>query len=332
VSRVLVTGGAGTIGAAVVRRLLGDPAYEVRVADRRAAPLWMREGCEVHTVDLRELAQARKAAKDCTHVVHLAAITGGVARRERIPHTLAEANDALQGSILRAALEVDVERFVHVSSPAVFERAELFPTPESYLRECPVPSSAYGFSKLAGELYCRRAADEHGLPYSICRPGDAYGPGEPAGEQPGIAHVIPDLIDKVLSGQAPLEIFGSGAQTRTFTHVEDIAEGIVTAMGSAAALNEDFNLASAHELTIAEVARRIWTACGEDADAFALKHLPTLAGEIERSWPDVEKARELLGWQARIALDDGISATVRWLREHAPAHDAEARGGISGRT
>ncbi|MCX6386232.1 MAG: NAD-dependent epimerase/dehydratase family protein, partial [Solirubrobacterales bacterium] len=70
-NRVLVTGGAGTIGAAVVRRLLGDPAYEVRVSDQRDAPTWMREGCEVHTGDLRILDAARKATAGCNQVIHL---------------------------------------------------------------------------------------------------------------------------------------------------------------------------------------------------------------------------------------------------------------------
>lgn len=321
-SRVLVTGGAGTIGAAVVRRLLRDPAYEVRVADWRAAPLWMREGCEIHEVDLRDPAHARKAAKGCAHVIHLAALTGGIGQLERIPHTLMEANDALQGSVIRAALDAGIERLVYASSPTVFEHAELFPTPEDYLPKCPVATSAYGFSKLSGERYCRTANEEHGFPYTICRPFNAYGPGEAPAAEPGIAHVVADLIDKVLSGQAPLEIFGSGEQTRTFTHVEDIAEGIVVAMSSAASLNEDFNLSASRELTIAEAARLVWEACGEDSDAFALKHLPGFTGDVQRRWPSVEKARTLLGWQAQIAVEDGIASTVRWMREHAPARAA----------
>jgi nucleoside-diphosphate-sugar epimerase len=314
VSRVLVTGGAGTIGSAVVRRLLSDPAYEVRVSDQRPAPQWMREGCEVHTGDLRLPREAGAAADGCTHVIHLAAIVGGIANFHRLPYTLTEVNNALYNAVIGAAIEHRVERFVYVSSSMVFERAELFPTPEEYLRDCPVPISAYGYSKLTGEVYCRAAHDEHGLPFTICRPFNAYGPGEAPDDEPGIAHAVPDLINKVLSGQRPLQIFGSGEQTRTLTHVDDIADGVVTAMSSPNGLNEDFNISASRELTVAEIARIIWEACGEDPGDFALEHVPSFAVDVQRRWPSVEKARELLGWQARIELEEGIAATVEWLR------------------
>jgi UDP-glucose 4-epimerase len=327
-SRVLVTGGAGTIGAAVVRRLLSDPSYEVRVSDQRAAPQWMREGCEVHTGDLRDYEQARTATRGCTHVIHLAAIVGGIANFHKLPHTLTEVNNALYNALVRAALALDVERFTYVSSSMVFERAELFPTPEDYLPRCPVPLSAYGFSKLTGEVYCRAAHDEHGLPYTICRPFNAYGPGEMPDAEPGIAHAVPDLINKVLSGQRPLEIFGSGEQTRTLTHVDDIADGIVAATSSPAGLNEDFNISAARELTVAEIARIVWEACGEDPEQLELEHLPTFTVDVQRRWPSVEKAERLLGWRAQIEVEDGIAATVAWLRglgEPAPAGVAAGR-------
>jgi UDP-glucose 4-epimerase len=314
VSRVLVTGGAGTIGAAVVRRLLADPAYEVRVSDQRIAPQWMREGCEVHTGDLRVLEEARTATQGCAQVIHLAAIVGGIANFHKLPYTLTEVNNGLYNAVFRAALDAGVERFVYVSSSMVFERAEEYPTTEAYLPRCPVPESAYGFSKLTGEVYCRAAHDEYGLPFTICRPFNAYGPGEVPDSEPGIAHAVPDLIEKVLSGQRPLQIFGSGEQTRTLTHVADIADGVVTAMSSPAGLNEDFNISAAREMTVAEIARVIWEACGEDPADFELEHLPSFAVDVQRRWPSVEKARELLGWQARISVEEGIAATVAWLR------------------
>jgi UDP-glucose 4-epimerase len=314
-SRVLVTGGAGTIGAAVVRRLLADPAYEVRVSDQRPAPQWMREGCEVHTGDLRELDEAKTATSGCTHVIHLAAIVGGIANFHRLPHTLTEVNNALYNAVVRAALQEEVERFTYVSSSMVFERATEYPTTEAHLPDCPTPQSAYGFSKLTGEVYCRAAHDEHGLPFTICRPFNAYGPGEVPDAEPGIAHAVPDLIKKVLCGQRPLQIFGSGEQTRTLTHVDDIADGVVTAMGSPAGLNEDFNISAAREMTVAEIARVVWEACGEDLEEFALEHLPSFTVDVQRRWPSVAKAQELLGWQARIGVEEGIAATVGWLRE-----------------
>src|SRR5215213_1027528 len=288
-NRVLVTGGAGTIGAAVVRRLLRDPDWEVRVSDQRPAPLWMREGCEVHRGDLRELGEARTAIQDCSHVIHLAAIVGGIGNFHKLPHTLTEVNNALYNAVFRAALDHGVERFVYVSSSMVFERATQYPTTEEHVLDTPIPQSAYGFSKLTGEVYCRAAHDEHGLPYTICRPFNAYGPGEMPEDEPGIAHAVPDLIRKVLSGQRPLQIFGDGTQTRTLTHVDDIADGVVTATGSPAALHEDFNISASQEMTVAEIARVVWEVCGRDPEQFELERLPTFPVDVVRRWPSVKK-------------------------------------------
>jgi UDP-glucose 4-epimerase len=318
-SRVLVTGGAGTIGAAVVRRLLRDPNFEARVSDQREAPVWMREGCEVHTGDLRVLDEARKAMRGCTHVIHLAAIVGGIANFHKLPHTLTEVNNALYNAVFRAALDEDVERFTYVSSSMVFEQAQSFPTREDYLPDCPTPVSAYGFSKLTGEVYCRAAHAEHGLPFTICRPFNAYGPGEMPENEPGIAHAVPDLIRKSLQGLKPLPIFGTGEHTRTLTHVDDIADGIVVATGHEAALNEDFNISAGEELTVAEIARICWEACGNDPAELEFEHLPSFEVDVVRRWPSVEKAERLLGWKARIGVQEGIRQTVEWLREREEA-------------
>lgn len=326
--RVLVTGGAGTIGSAVVRRLLrgvGGSEFEVRVCDHREPPAWMREAGEVHIGDLRDLDVAREALRGCSHVIHLAAIVGGIANFHKLPFTLTEVNNAVTGSIVHAAVEQDVARFTYISSSMVFERATEFPTPESHLDSCLAPRSAYGFSKLAGEMCTRAAHDQHGLRYTICRPFNAYGPGErPDPDEPGIAHAVPDLIAKVLSGQRPLQIFGSGDQTRTLTHTDDIADGIVTAMASSAGENQDFNISAEREVTIAELAGLIWEACGEAPAALSLAHLPTFAVDVQRRWPSVDKARERLGWEARVDLRDGLAATVEWLR------DQGAQGGSGG--
>lgn len=125
-SRVLVTGGAGTIGSAVVRRLLSDSQWDVRVADHREAPQWMREGCEIRTADLRIPEAAGAAIHGCSQVIHLAAIVGGIANFHKLPFTLFGVNNALTGALTQAAVGHDVERFVYVSSSMVFERATEF--------------------------------------------------------------------------------------------------------------------------------------------------------------------------------------------------------------
>ena len=311
-SKVLVTGGAGTIGSAVVRRLHADGA-QMRIADARAPEA--DPGAELVTGDLRDYGVARDALRGCDRVIHLAAIVGGIGNFHKFPFTLLENNHGLYNAVFRAAIEEDVERFVYVSSSMVFENATQFPTSEEDLRATPAPWSAYGFSKLAGEVYCRAAHDEHGLRYTICRPFNAYGPGEMPEDEPGIAHMVPDVIRKVLAGQKPLQIFGSGEQTRTLTYVDDIADGIVTALNSDAGLNEDFNISAREELTVAEIARVIWEECGNDPAEFELDHRGSFDVDVQRRWPDVSKAERLLGWKAQVPVREGIGRTVAWLRE-----------------
>jgi UDP-glucose 4-epimerase len=392
VSRVLITGGAGPLGAAVARRLLADPAFDVRISDERPAPQWMREGCEMHRGDLRVPAQASAATKRCSHVVHIAcfeqriphlapsgagderggessangssaqtlpasngAAGSATAGRGSPPHTLLEYEAALHGAVTRAAIERGVERFLYVSSPLVFERAELFPTPEEHLEECLAPRSAAGFARLSGERLCAAAHQEHGLQYVICRPFGSYGPtlasavsggaeqteGEPvlAGPAAGLS----ELIERVGAGEKPLSIFGSGEQTLTPTHVDDLAEGIVAALSSTAAVNEDFNLAAARELSLAEIAQIAWkagTGAGNGARPVAkratgtrssggptLKPLPAREIDLQRSCPSVAKARELLGWEARIDAAEGIAALAAGAGERAARRVATASAG-----
>lgn len=384
-SRVLVTGGAGTIGAAVVRRLLSDPAYEVRVSDQRLAPQWMREGCEVHRGDLRVAAQASAATKGCSHVIHLACFadharataagsTAGDSGEHHdvsvngsspspkparpsatAPATVADAaagspyallayEAALNDAVIGAALDGGVERLLFASSPLVFERAELFPTPEEHLEQCLTPRSAAGFARLAGERRCAAAHLERGLRYAICRPFGAYGPAtapatpvERAPEHALAAGALDlsKLIERAGAGVRPLEIFGTGEQTLTPTHVDDLAEGVLAALSSAAAAGEDFNLAAERELSLAEIAQIAWRA-GAAGDAQTVKGraeqaqlecLPAREIDLPRSHPSATKAHELLGWEARIDAETGIAALASAARERTVAHAAAAAAG-----
>jgi nucleoside-diphosphate-sugar epimerase len=289
----------------------------VRASDQRELADWVREECEVHTGDLRDPAEAMRAMDGCSHVIHLAAIVGGIGNFHQLAYTLTTVNSALCNAVFDAAIQHGVERFVYMSSSMVFERATVFPTPEDYLPDCPTPASAYGFSKLAGEIYCQAAYEQHGFPYTICRPGNAYGPGEVPADEPGITHVIPDLIGKVLSGQRPLQILGSGNQTRTFTHLDDTAAGIVAAMSSPAGLHEDFNITGSQEVTIADLAAIVWEACGNDPDEFELEPLEQpYRVDVQRRILSGEKAKRLLDWEPQISLRDGVKMTADWMAEN----------------
>ena len=163
----------------------------------------MREACEVHTGDLLDADEARAAVER----LHARDPPGGDRRRDRqLPQAAAHAargeQRALQRGLPRRARRAASSGSCTCRRRWCSSAPTEFPTTEEHLLDCPAPRSAYGFSKLAGEVYCRALHDEHGLPYTICRPFNAYGPGEMPDDEPGIAHMVPDLIRKVLAGHA----------------------------------------------------------------------------------------------------------------------------------
>jgi nucleoside-diphosphate-sugar epimerase len=245
--------------------------------------------------------------------LNLAAKIGGIGYFHEFPATILSENNKLYSMTFEAAVKHRMSRMVYVSSSMVFESATTFPSKESDLTEIPPPLSAYGFSKLSGEWYCKSFADQFQLPYTICRPFNAYGINEYPGEDIGYAHVIPDLAKKVLEGQHPLELLGDGEQTRAFTHVSDIARGIIMAFESEKGVNEDFNISSAEETKIVDLARRVFDLC-ETGREFDWRSAPAFTYDIRRRIPDTAKARTVLGFEARVGLDQGLREVIGWLR------------------
>lgn len=311
--KILVTGGCGFIGSEVVKQLV-DKDYDVRVVDNLSKPeSSVKKGYQFLKLDLTKKEAARKAMEGIDVCINLAAKIGGIGYFHKYPATILSENNKIYSATFEAAVSQKIKRMVYVSSSMVFESATSFPSKESDLQKIPVPISAYGFSKLSGEWYCGAFWDQYKLPFSICRPFNAYGINEFPGEEIGYAHVIPDLIKKILKGQYPLELLGDGRQTRTFTHITDLADGIIAIMESKKGENQDFNVASSQELKMIDLARFLWKMCGRKEE-FKVKKVSSFTYDVKKRIPDVTKMKKMLGWQTKVRLEDGLKEVIEWLK------------------
>lgn len=311
--KILVTGGAGFIGSEVVSQLL-KRGYQVRVADdlsKKEAKV--PSSCEFLRVDLTDKKAALRAMEGIDFCIHLAAKIGGIGYFHKYPATILSENNKMYSAVFEAAVKNKIKRIIYLSSSMVFESTNSFPSKEEDISKIPPPVSSYGFSKLVGEWYCRSFYDEYGLKYSIIRPFNAYGINEKPEQEVGYAHVIPDLIKKILDGQYPLELLGSGKQTRCFTHVSDIAKGIILAMESKKGENGDFNIGSEKEIKMLDLAKLLWKKC-KVKKPFKVKYIPGFKYDIKRRVPSSKKAREILIWSSKKKLENELTKIIEWVK------------------
>ena len=193
-------------------------------------------------------------------------------------------------------------------------------------RLVPPPLSSYGFQKLAVEYFAHAAYDQYKLPYTIVRPFNCVGVGESRalGEHEivsgnvtlAMSHVVPDLVQKILRGQDPLHILGTGDQVRHYTYGGDLAAGVVTCMEHPAALNEDFNISTAESTTVLELARLIWRKIYGPDRPFHYVSDEAFEHDVQKRVPSVEKAKRVFGYEATTSLDSMLDEVIPWI-EHA---------------
>lgn len=312
-NKILVTGGAGFIGSEVVKQLF-QKGYKVRVADdlsKKEAKV--PAGCEFLRVDLTNKKSADKAMRGVDYCIHLAAKIGGIGYFHKYPATILSENNKMYSAVFEAAIKNKIKRIIYLSSSMVFESTKIYPSKESDVVKIPVPISAYGFSKLVGEWYCYSFNDQYDLKYTIIRPFNAYGINERPEREVGYAHVIPDLIKKILDGQYPLELLGDGKQTRCFTHVSDIAKGIIMALESKNAENKDFNIGSEKEIKMIDLAKLLWEKCHVNKP-FKVKFVAGFKYDIRRRIPSSKKARKILGWKEEKNLGVELPEIIEWIK------------------
>jgi len=314
--RILITGGAGFIGTTLALRLVR--ANEIVAVDNlhrdalSGTDLADEPGFTFVHGDVLDAGLMRELAEGATHVVHCAAIAGVDTVLESPVRTM-RVNLIGTYNVLEAALAAGtVERLVEFSTSEVFgtyayKVAETAMTATGSVGEA---RWTYAVSKLAGEHMSKAYHDELGLPAVSLRPFNVYGPGQIGGG------AIRAFIEGALAGR-DLVIHGDGSQIRAWCYVDDMVEGVLLALEHPAAVGESFNIGNARStVTIYDLAQRIKRLTGCSGE---IVFQPLHYTDVELRIPNVDKARELLGFEASVELDDGLARTIAWYRERALA-------------
>lgn len=331
--KLLVTGASGFIGGYLVPELLAA-GHEVVGIDNHSKYGPVRRDHDDHpryrlvVGDCKDVGLMRELAAECDELVAGAAMIGGIAYFHAHAYDLLAENDRITAATFDAALWAFRNRRLRkidvLSSSMVYDGAQELPSREGLERRCPPPRSTYGFQKLACEYYAQGAREQHGLPYTIVRPFNCVGVGErralASGERTSgalrlaMSHVLPDLVQKLVKGQDPLRILGSGAQFRHYTYGGDLARGIRACIEHPAAVNEDFNLATPHGHTVLDVASRVWSRLRPGVPFRWVSEEP-FPYDVQRRVPAVDKARRLLGFEATTSLDEVLDEVVPWVAD-----------------
>lgn len=331
---ILVTGSAGFIAGYLVQELLDRGNHVIGVDNlSKYGPV---EKSYLHHPnykfiqgDATDGKLLTEQAMECDHVVAGAARIGGISYFHEYAYDLLAENERITAASFDAAVaafqKAKLQKITVLSSSMVYENATVWPTPEEHLKQCPPPSSTYGFQKLATEYFAKGAWEQHKLPYTICRPFNCVGIGErralagkniPSGNvKLAMSHVVPDLVQKILKGQDPLHILGSGQQLRCYTYGGDLAKGICAAMFHPDAVNNDFNLSTRVATAVLELAGLIWHKIHGDSKPFRFVSDPPFPYDVQKRIPDVTKAKRVLGFEATTKLGDMLDEVIPWIKQ-----------------
>jgi nucleoside-diphosphate-sugar epimerase len=303
--RVLITGATGFIGSHLAERLLAEEA-EVTLAVEpgvsKANIASILDKVRVHEVDLRDDQAVRQLVRECQprKVYHLAAV--GVTEPGVDPRSAVQVNVIGTLNLLEALRERNCDCFVNTGTCYEYGHN----TPPMHEDQMVDPINAYAASKSAAWLFCNMYHRTRSFPAVTVRPFTIYGPRQSP------RALIPQTILSALRGE-DFEMTG-GKQTRDFTYVEDVVEGYLRASLSEEAIGQTINLGAGEEHAIKDVVLKVLELMGKPVKPL-IGALPYRPREIWRLYADSSKARELLGWQPQISLEEGLRKTIAWYSE-----------------